>query len=58
MFISRRYSGNSHMALRRCLSEEFSTTMTWNCRGRNNMAKKETKVRVNHIVGSRSMSVE
>jgi len=28
MFISSRYSGNSHMAFLRCFSEEFSTTMT------------------------------
>jgi len=34
MLISSRYSGNSQMAFFRWLSSVFSTTITWNCRGR------------------------
>ena len=34
MLMRNRYSGNTHMASRMCSSEQFSTTITWNCRGR------------------------
>ena len=34
MLISSRYAGNIHVARRRCCSFTFSTTVTWNWRGR------------------------
>ncbi len=43
------------MAFFRCFSSEFSTTMTWNCLGRNNMAKNEISINESQSVGSTSM---
>ncbi len=45
--ISRnRYSGNIQDAVRRCRSSEISTTVTWNCRGRQMMAVADSSVTV------------
>ncbi|MNC84814.1 hypothetical protein D3C83_03820 [compost metagenome] len=38
ILMARRYSGNSQIALLRWRSSTFSTTVTWNWRGRNMMA--------------------
>ena len=39
----KRYRGNSQIALFRCVSSTFSTTATWNWRGRNMTASMLTK---------------
>ena len=38
MLIASMYTGNSQIAFERCFSSTFSTTATWNCRGRNMIA--------------------
>jgi hypothetical protein len=38
MLIASMYNGNSQIALLRCFSSTFSTTATWNWRGRNMIA--------------------
>ncbi len=44
--IRNRYSGNSHEAVRRCCSSTFSTTITWNSRGRQTTAAAARNVSV------------
>ena len=46
--IARRYSGNSHIALIRCVSSVFSTTATWNWRGRQMIAAMARIVSIAH----------
>ena len=41
--IRNRYSGKSHEAVRRCSSSTFSTTITWNSRGRQTTAAADEK---------------
>ena len=50
MLMSRRYSGNSHIAFLRWRSSTFSTTSTWNCRGRTTMAPMASSVSVIQLV--------
>ena len=46
--ISSMYSGNAHTARLRCRSLTFSTTITWNCRGRKITESIESTVSANH----------
>ena len=43
-FIASMYAGNSQIALAMCFSFTFSTTATWNCRGRNMIASIDSTV--------------
>src|SRR3546814_11712007 len=42
--VRNRYSGNSQPAVRRWFSSAFSTTVIWNCRGRQMIAVADRKV--------------
>ncbi len=46
--ISNRYSGNAQTARLRCFSSTFSTTITWNWRGRKITDSMASKVRPSH----------
>ncbi len=48
--VRNRYSGNSQPAVRRWFSSAFSTTVIWNCRGRQTIAVADRKVRATQRV--------
>ncbi|KFB70223.1 MAG: hypothetical protein AW09_004679 [Candidatus Accumulibacter phosphatis] len=50
MLISSRYSGKSHAARFRCASLTFSTTVTWNWRGRKSTAIADNTISENQPV--------
>ncbi|MNC87931.1 hypothetical protein D3C83_37080 [compost metagenome] len=50
ILMASRYSGNSQIALLRWRSSTFSTTATWNWRGRNMTASIDRKVSEAHVV--------
>ena len=50
MLMSSRYSGNSHIAFLRWRSSTFSTTITWNWRGRTTIAPMASTVSVIQLV--------
>jgi hypothetical protein len=50
MLIARRYAGKSHTAFAMWRSSTFSTTDTWNWRGRNMIASIETNMSVAHVM--------
>ena len=49
MLITRRYSGNSHAAVRTCRSSTFSTTPIWNCRGSSSTANADSTISQNQL---------
>ncbi|MGC4119955.1 MAG: hypothetical protein QM765_36330 [Myxococcales bacterium] len=49
--IARKYSGRTQIAVRRWSSLEFSTTDTWNCRGRKRISAAESRSCETQVVG-------